>query len=599
MLFLSLTLPAIAQVKLGEFSTNLNGTFSTGYTGDFGNMTNSDHGWTVGGVANYSGYFYKPSFLAFNAALYLNQSRANSDYQSISNASGGTVTASIFGGSQFPGSVSYSKAYNSDGSYSVPGAANYVTHGNSDSFAINWSEELPNLPTLSAGLLVGDSRYTVYGTDDDGNSSYHSFNLSSSYRLDGFNMGAFYATGGGHSLIPAVIAGQDETEQSSGNSDFGFNVSHRLPLRGMISSSFVRSGWSSDYLGTDINGDIDMVNVVASIQPSNKLAVSASLNFSDNLSGQLIESVVAAGTTVPGADTSQSSNSLDLMGTASYALAKDTRTSLYVERRSQLYLGEDYGLTSYGGNASYEHAILNGHFNASLNVTGNVSDQTGEETVGFSTNENYSNEILGWHLSGSFGYSQNVETLLITYMSSSFDYSGNVRRKWGKLSVNGSANASRTGLTDDAGSVSSSSSYSGGMSYGSLFNASGSYSKSSGQAIATGSGLVPIPVPSPILPSSLVSIYGGSGYSVGVSSTPARGLLMSASWSRSSSNTSGIGTTSMNDTDEYNALIQYQLRKLNFTSGYSRLGQGFSGSGTGPQIISSYYFGVSRWFNFF
>jgi hypothetical protein len=45
--------------------------------------------------------------------------------------------------------------------------------------------------------------------------------------------------------------------------------------------------------------------------------------------------------------------------------------------------------------------------------------------------------------------------------------------------------------------------------------------------------------------------------------------------------------------------MQYQFRKLNFDSGYSRLEQGFTGSGTGPEVVSSFYIGVSRWFNFF
>jgi len=48
-----------------------------------------------------------------------------------------------------------------------------------------------------------------------------------------------------------------------------------------------------------------------------------------------------------------------------------------------------------------------------------------------------------------------------------------------------------------------------------------------------------------------------------------------------------------------NTLVQYQYRKLNFISGYDRLEQGFSGSGTPPEVISTYYFGVSRWFSFF
>jgi hypothetical protein len=38
---------------------------------------------------------------------------------------------------------------------------------------------------------------------------------------------------------------------------------------------------------------------------------------------------------------------------------------------------------------------------------------------------------------------------------------------------------------------------------------------------------------------------------------------------------------------------------LNFVSGYARLEQGFSSAGTRPEVISSYYMGISRWFHFF
>ena len=56
---------------------------------------------------------------------------------------------------------------------------------------------------------------------------------------------------------------------------------------------------------------------------------------------------------------------------------------------------------------------------------------------------------------------------------------------------------------------------------------------------------------------------------------------------------------STNESDEYNAIIQYQVRKVQIVGGYSRLDQGFSGSGTAPQNISSYYMGATRWFKFF
>ena len=596
---LLLTWPVAAQIKTGEVSSSLNGTISSGYTADYGNTTSSDHGWTAGGVANYSGSFHSPNFLSFNASAYLNQSRANSDFQSISDASGVTASANIFGGSRFPGAISYSKAIDSEGSYAVPGVANYVTHGNSDAFGINWSENLPDLPTFAAGFLMGNSQYSVYGTNDNGTNAFHSLNFHSSYSLDGFNMGAYYGLGGGHSLIPEVVSGAQDTETHQDNSDYGFNVSHRLPLRGTVSGAINRSNWDSDYQGNSTSGTIDLFTFLASMHPTNKLTISGSANYSDNLSGQLTEAVVAAGGAVPADNSNDSSNSMDLMATLGYALAANLQTSAYMERRTQLFEAENYGVTSFGGSASYAHKFLDGNFNAALTLTGNSSDQTGEDTLGFSTNENYSSEVRGWNVSGSFAYSQNVETLLVTYMSSSYSFSGGARRRWGDFNMSVGAGGSRTALTAQAGTANSDQSYNGSVGYGSWISANGSYNTGSGQALETGSGLVPVPVPSPTLSSSQVSLYGGGSYSLGISSTPAKGLLLSASYGKSTSNTSTGGVASVNENDEYNALIQYQVRKLNFTSGYSRLGQGFSGTGTPPEVISSFYFGVSRWFNFF
>jgi hypothetical protein len=137
------------------------------------------------------------------------------------------------------------------------------------------------------------------------------------------------------------------------------------------------------------------------------------------------------------------------------------------------------------------------------------------------------------------------------------------------------------------------------MGYGAWLNATGSYSKSDGQAIATGAGLVPVPVPAPIIPSNLVSLFGGDSYSFGLSSTPVKKLVIAASYAKSLSNTSSNSISSENQNTELNTLIQYQFRKLNFISGYARLEQGFSGAGSPPEIISNYYAGASRWFNFF
>lgn len=596
---LLLALPVAAQVRFGEVSTNMSGTISSGYTADYGNMTSSDHGFTVGGATTLSGSFHSPNFLAFNANLYLNQSRANSNFQSISNASGVDLSANIFAGSHFPGSINYSKAYNSEGNYAVPGLANYVTHGNNDTFGMSWSESIPNKPTFTAGFQLGNSQYSVYGSNDEGKNAFHSLNLHSGYSRAGFNMGAYYSTGGAHSLIPEIVSGQQGAETHSADTNYGFNVSHMLPLNGSFSAGVNRSEWDSSYLGFSTTGSIDTVNAVASIHPVNKFSFSGSMNYSDNLSGQLIQAIVAAGGVVPGLNTNEASDSMSLMAVAAYNPAPNVQTTAYVERRTQSFLGQDYGVNSYGGTATYQHKLLDGYFNSALNVTENTSDNSGEDTLGFSTTDNYSTVIKGWHLNGSFGYSQNVQTLLITYMNSSYNYSGNLRRRWGRFNFGAGAGSSRTALTQQAGTANTSQSYSASLGFGTWISSNGSYSKASGQALATGTGLVPVPIPSPVLPSNLVSLYGGDSYSLGLSSTPAKRLVISASYAKSNSNTSSSGITSTNENSQYNALIQYQVRKMYFNSGYARLQQGFSISGTQPQIISSYYFGVSRWFNFF
>jgi hypothetical protein len=596
---LLLTCPCVAQLKFGEVSSNMSGTIATGYTADSGNQTSSDHSWTVGGSASLSGFVYNPNFLSYNASLYLNQSKANSDFQSTSDASGIDVSTTIFGGSKFPGSVSYSQAYDSEGSYAVPGLANYVTHGNSDTLGITWSENLPNAPSFSAGYVLGGSKYTVYGTSDDGVNKFHSLNLHSGYRLGGFSMGGYYTKGGGNSLNPQLGTGNASEETQNDTSDYGFNVSHSLPMRGSISTAWNRSEWNSVYLGSNSTGTVDLISADASVHPTTKLSLSGSADYSDNLSGELAESINAAGGIVPGLNTNESSNSLDLTAVASYALSRNAQTTAFAERRTQLFLGEQYGVDSYGGTATYSHPLFAGNFNAMISAVGNSSQQAGEDTLGFSTAENYSNVVFGWHVNGTFNYSQNQQTLLVTYLNSIYSFSGAARRKWGNLSMNAGGGGSRTGLTDQPGTVSSSQNYTAGVAYGAWFVTSGGYFKSSGQALATGAGLVPVPVPSPVLPSNLVSLYGGDGFSLAVSSTPIKYLVLSAAYAKSNSNTSSDGSSSTNLNNQFNVFAQSQFRKLYFNSGYSRLEQGFSGSGTPPGVVSSFYIGVSRWFNFF
>lgn len=598
--FLLLAVHAVAQVQLGDLRMSMSGTVAPGYSATSGNTPGSaSHSFTFGGASTLTGSYHSPNFLSFNAGLYLNQSRANSDFQSISNASGIDLSSSIFGGSDYPGSVGYSLAYNSEGNYGIPGLANFVTHGNSSTFSINWSEHVQDVPSFSAGYQMGSSKYSVYGSNDSGNDTFHSVNFHSSYKLAGFDMGGYYTLGGSHALIPAVVTGVTSGETESSTDGYGFNVSHRLPLSGAISGGFNRSSWDSDYAGSSSTGTIDLLGAQAEMHPLEKMSLSAGVNYSDNLAGQLVQQILSGGGVAPVINTSASSNSLDMIGAAGYTPLPELQATFSVESRTQSYSGQTYGVMSYGVSTSYSRESRLGSFNSFVSAIDNSDDQTGNNTLGFSATESYSGEYRDWKINANFSYAQNVQTLLVTYLNSYYNYSANAHKHWGQVKVAAAAAASRTALTDQPGTESDSQSYNGSFGYGRWFNATGSFARAHGVALATGAGLIPVPVPQPVLPTDLLSLYGGHSYSASVASVPIRSLTLSATYSRALSNTSSLGSLSQNETDQFNALMQYQVRKLYFTGGYARLSQGFSGSGVPSQVLVSYYAGVSRWFKFF
>ena len=128
-----------------------------------------------------------------------------------------------------------------------------------------------------------------------------------------------------------------------------------------------------------------------------------------------------------------------------------------------MFLGENYGVNSYGGSANYAHRLFDGNFNASLSMYRQYErTRPARITLGFSTNENYSSIIRGWQVNGSFGYAQNVQTLLITYMNSYLQLTPAAPAGAGERFTSAQARArSRTGLTDQPGTASSSQSYNG------------------------------------------------------------------------------------------------------------------------------------------
>jgi len=608
-LLLLLALSAAAQVQVGDnLSLNLNGLMSAGYNGVYGNQINSSHGLSVGGNGTLSGSYYDPNFLTFNLSPYYNQSRQNSDSRSLFNDGGFDFTSNLFGGSHFPGSVGFSKSWNSEGILNLPGLQNYTTRSSGQGFNIGWGAFVPDWPSLTATFSDGHGDYSVPGTDLNGNNTYHNLALRSGYMIAGFNLSAGYNIGNSESNIPVVFGPQTVEHVNSDNNSFTFSASHLLPMHGSFGSSFSRSYIDSNYLGSGYHGTVNTLNANAGVNPTQKLNFSAGMSYTDSLTGSLYQSLLpgASGSAVSPVNgvyqSNMSSNALSISGITNYVVGHGVQVEADAQRRQQTYLGTSYGANTFGGGLTYSTGVLGGFLSASANVNDSNGDYTNGNSIGFSTNLAFSRAIQQWNVSGDFTYAQNVQAYLITYTNSFYVYTGNVRRRLlnGRMVWSASAAGSRSALTAQPNTGNSSQSYSTSLGLR-HYTLAGSYAKSSGFGLLGLGGLNPLPsgLPPSVIPPEWILLYGGRSYSFSLGASPVRRLSLGASFSKARSNTSTGGVASWNDNEQVNANLNYQLRKLTFSAGYGRLIQGFSASGLPAANVNSFFVGFSRSFNFF
>jgi hypothetical protein len=613
-------LPSVAQIQVGELSTNLNGVVGVGYNDVWGTDISSSHSVNFNGNGTLSGFYYNPNFVNFNFSPYYNQSSQNSESRSLFNSTGFEFNSGIFGGSHFPGSVSFAKSWDSEGNFGIPGVPNYTTRGDGQGFGIGWGAFLPGLPSLSANFNTGSSGYSVLGAGQNGSNDYKNFNLRSNYSIAGFNLSAGYNIGNSSAEIPLVF-GNDTIESIHSNNDSWFvSASHMLPMHGSSSVSFSRSYIDSDYLGYSFNGTIDTLNAAAGITPTQKLSLSVAMGYTDNLTGSLYQSIIptnnsaSQGANAAQAQTSaanpqqsgglfqhteESSNALYISAYGAYALAPNLQLNFQAQRRDQTFEGKSYGANTYGAGVVYTRALLGGSINAAANFADNTADYQGGNALSFTTNLGYNRTFADWTVSGDVSYAQNVQTFLLTYMNSFYIYSGNVRHRFGRIVWTASAAGSHSALVNQPNTGNGGQSYSTSLGARRLTLAA-SYAKTNGYGLLTGNGItLPPNLPPGVIPPEWLLLYGGSGYSFSLGTTPIRRMSIGASFSRADSNTISGLISSANHNEQIFINGNYQFRKLTFTAGYGRLVQGFSASGVPASDVNSIYFGVSRYFNFF
>jgi len=594
-MIMALSLRANAQVTVGDnVSMNLNANASFGYTADYGSTIVSDHGLNFGGTADLTGSYYTPSFLNFDVNPYYNQSRANSTSQAISDSSGINTNVQLFSGSHFPGSVGYSRSYNSLGTFGVPGAVDFTTHGNSSGFNVGWGVNLPDYPDLAFNYTQGHSDYSIYGAEANGNNSFHNLNTHATYRIAGFNLVGGYIYNQNHSEYPQIVNNEMQTSDNSGNS-FSFGGNHDIGWHGNAAAHFSHSNFSSDYLQSSYSGAVNTVDANVMFHPKETLTLASNMYYTDNLVGTLWQNIVTTGGVVRQSTPGQSSSSFDINALAAYNVTQHLITSGTVDRRQQTYFGKSYGSNTLTGTASYWNRLLGGALSSVLAVTYTNVDSTGLSTVGLLSSLTYFRRVGGWELNGSGNYFQNTQTMLIGYTTSGFGFTASAGRKFGFLHWNASAGGSRS-LLNKSGYGTDTQNYTTGLT-AKWIGISGTYAKSDGTALFGATGVVPTPNPGP-LPVDIIN-YHSHSYGAGLGLNPFKRFTASASFSRAFSDTLNGALGSHNNTESAVVHLQYQFRQMWFTAGYSKFVQGFSASTSPPADVNTYFFGVQRWFNFF
>ena len=594
-------LPAAAQVTLGQNAElRSGGSLSFGYSGSSGNYNVSSDSLSLGGRGWLRGFYYRPQFLSFDFQPYYLRSQNDSIYQTITQGSGFTASSNIFGGSRFPGYISFSKTYNGIGQFGIPGLTGITSHGNGRNLAIGWSALLTRLPSLAASYSTTSGESTVFGADTNSSASSRNFTLRSAYTLAGFSLMGQYINLSTVSNFPSILESGAIQESSTGSNSFVANVGHKLPLAGSWSLAWNRSKYAGEYWsggsGGSNTGVVNNLNTLASLNPTRKLGVAFGANYNDNAFGALQQKVLEAGG-APLPTATSNLRTLSVNGMANYSLFSNLAVYGRANHYERWVYGERLGMTQFSGNATYNYTrSLLGSMTFSLGVIDTFTQQ-GNSAASLFGNVNFLRRVHAWEFGADFGYSQEVQTLYDVYTTSSYRYGANAKRRFRSLRWIGSFRGSQSGLSQFAGYKSRSEAFSNTIIVG-RYTLTGHYTQSEGTSILTSSGLIEVPsgVPPPLLHSLI--LYNARSLGGGVGFSPFRRAVVSVSYNQARSATAGPALSTGFYSTIFNSRFQYRLRKMDLDANFTRFEQSIRTGGL-PAVVNAYYIRFSRWFNIF
>jgi hypothetical protein len=594
-----------AQIEIGgNTSVSMTGDLGYGYNADYGNAEGSSHGSQLNGDAVVQGYYYNPKFLNFFVDPIYNRSQANSGQGSLTDASSVNAGANLFSGSHFPGSVSFSEGFNGSGNYGfgvTPGLTS--TSGRSHSFGIGWSELIPGAPPLSVQYYQNASTNSIFGTNQQDQGNTKNLNMFSNYKLDGWYMGGRFTDTWTNTELPAAITGDDESLSAETNSkSLNFNANHKLPLRGSFGANYAWSDFGGTSNGSSVSGSNQMVNATAAFAPTDRFTTQFQLNYDSSLSGEVEQQLIGAGAVAPQVNLGGNSYSIAMSNYDNAALTKSLSVGFGIGHIQQEVYGESVSATHFS-------AIVNYRFLKPLwgtvVVYAGVNDQAtdaGNQGAGLIAGANFSKQWSNFDLSGSFGYSQDTQTVLALQTTSNYSYLANAQRRLGRrLRWMGTFNGFHTGLDVAQGQSAHSESYGTNLIY-KMYNVGANYARTSGTVLLTANGLIAAPgTLAPVLTGNQYLLDNGSSYSFSFTANPMRRFSISSSFTKTINDSSAAVTALQTSSASKVFLVftEYQFRKLVFTAGYTNLSQVVSASGLPEASYTNFYVGLQRWFKAF
>jgi hypothetical protein len=582
---------ANGQVTVGDrFNMTMNGSVGAVYEGSFGDHIGSSHDMGIAANGVLDGYYFHPQFLSFQVRPYYDRAESNSESQTITRGSGVDSSLNLFGGSHFPGSITYGRDFSSNREFRIAGIPSILGNSSGSNFDIAWSALFDGLPSIHASYSIADSTSTLLGTASQSKSASRNFSLNTNYDVGGFSLHGIVTHYNTDFLSPDFLTAESIANTSS-STNYGVTATRKLPLSGSLGLGWSRTNSESGISQFTSNS----YSASATFTPVQRFSISEYCSYTTNVIAALAQSL-GVDNISPLAKLDSNSDAIYINTTGTLSVAHGLSLSGYLNHRIMHLQGHDSVNTQYGGTVNFQKAnTFLGFLRFSVGVV-DTATKEGNSAVGLVTNLGMMRRFGLWEATADFIYSQYTQTLFNIVTTSNYSYGGTLRRKINSsTSWNASFRQSRSGLTAQDGNYNISESFTTSLSWR-RNTFSGVYSKSNGAALLRTDGtLTPTPLGSII--SNDFMTFDARSFGINASTRLLRKLTLSGGYTNVSSNAIRKELGTFNNGNRFYSRLELRMRRLTILTGFDHAVQESSAVLGGPRTINSYYVSLSRWFN--